>query len=174
MTAHAPTRLFLTAAIALGLAGGLAGCGGSGSAPGGDRSDTTSSPAAAGVGAAWGTCMRSAGFDVEDPSDDLVRSGTVLAPQGVDQERYAAAADRCSTDLGVEREDSASAESWARQYERVASCIRDDYPDYPEQPEGTLGLSPEDYPRAAESGFQEKADACLKEFSPGTKTQQVG
>ncbi|WIB26948.1 hypothetical protein [Curtobacterium sp. MCSS17_015] len=171
ITAHIPTRLLLTAALALGLIGGLAGCSGSGD----DRPDAhSSSTASTGIGADWGTCMRSAGFDVEDPSDDLVRSGTVLAPQGVDQERYAAAADRCSSAVGVERKDSAAQDSWARQYERVASCIRDEYPDYPEQPEGTLGLSPEDYPRATESGFQEKADACLEEFSPGTKTQQAG
>lgn len=161
----------MTSALVLGLAVGLAGC--SGTAP--DRPDASSSAAGAtGIGAEWGACMRTAGFDVEDPSDDLVRSGTVLAPQGVDQERYAAAADRCSSDLGVERTDSASKDEWARQYERTASCIREAYPDYPEQPSGSLGLSPEDYPRATEPGFQQKADACLEEFSPGTKTQHAG
>lgn len=171
ITAHTSARLLLTAALAFGLSVGLGGCSG----PVADRPDAASSAdTGSGIGARWGNCMRSAGFDVEDPSDDLVRSGTVLAPQGVDQERYAAAADRCSSDLGVERQDSASHDEWNREYDRVASCIRDAYPDYPEQKPGMLALSPEDYPRATESGFQEKADACLQQFSPGTKTQHAG
>ncbi len=52
----------------------LAGCS---ATPAASTQDSTS---AVSLGSRWGDCMRDAGFDVEDPSDDQVRSGTVVAP----------------------------------------------------------------------------------------------
>jgi hypothetical protein len=115
--------------------------------------------------------MRSAGFTVDDPSDDQVSSGTITSPAGSDQERFRSAADRCAEDLGVHRADSATKEKWNREYDQVASCIREAYPDYPEQDPGTVSFGSDDYPTAADPAFQERAEECLHRYSPDTKTQ---
>lgn len=119
--------------------------------------------------------MRGAGFDVPDPSDDAIAAGIVQSPQGVDQQAFDKAAEQCSTQLGIKRQDSADQQKWARQYEQVASCIRSHgYDDYPEQQPGSLDLGPETYPRAVEPEFEKVAQDCLAEYSPETKTQTVG
>lgn len=166
----ARTRLLLATVSGAVLLAGLTACSG-GTLPNGDGATAADGP---GIGAQWGSCMRAAGFDVQDPSDDQVRSGTALAPETGDREAFATAASTCSADLGVEQVDSAEKDRWTREYARVASCIRDEYPDYPEQQPGGLSFNPEDYPRALEDGFQERADECLAEFSPDTKSQPVG
>jgi hypothetical protein len=160
----------IVAGAALLLTVGLAGCSGAddGTASGASTSSAT------GIGAKWGSCMRDAGYDVPDPDDALVASGTVVTPQGVDQEQYAEDADHCSSELGVERADSADQDEWTRQYAQVASCIREEYPDFPEQKPGVLGIGPDDYARATEDGFQDRADACLHEYSPDTQIQHAG
>ncbi|PZF67052.1 hypothetical protein DEJ33_07295 [Curtobacterium sp. MCPF17_047] len=166
-TNRPPTRVLTAAVLALGLASGLTGCAG-----GAPASDSTT--AASGLGARWGDCMRSAGFDIEDPGDDQVRSGTVISPQGVDEDRFAGAADSCATELGVTRADSAAKDRWAREYDQVASCVRDAYPDFPEQQSGALSFDEATYPPAAEPEFQQLVDECLQRYSPDTKTQDAG
>lgn len=161
----------IVAAVVLPLA--LAGC--STSAASSDTASDATSSSAAGIGARWGACMRDAGLDVEDPSDALVRSGTVVAPSGTDPERFSTAAQTCSERLGVERQDRSERDEWARQYDQVASCIRENgYEDFPEQQSGTIDTSPEHYPRAAEEHFQQTFDECLHEYSPDTQFQQAG
>ncbi|QWS32793.1 hypothetical protein [Curtobacterium aetherium] len=149
---------------ALVLVVALAGC---------SEAPDSSSPAAAagtGIGAKWGACMRAAGFDVEDPSDALVESGAAQFPSGVDEEKATEAGSKCAEEIGVERTDSAEQDKWTRQYEQVASCIREEYEDYPEQSPGMLMLSPDQYPRASEQGFVDRSQECLQEFAPDTKT----
>ena len=164
------TRLLLATVSGAVLLAGLTACSG-GTPPNGDGATAADGP---GIGAQWGSCMRAAGFEVQDPDDDQVRSGTVLTPQSGDREAFATAAGKCSTDLGIEPADTAEQDKWTREYARVASCIRDEYPDLPEQQPGSLSFDPETYPRAREDGFQERVDECLAEFSPGTKSQPVG
>jgi hypothetical protein len=118
--------------------------------------------------------MRSAGFSVEDPSDAQVASGTVTSPAGADEERFRTAAGQCAEDLGVHGADSAQQDKWTREYDQVASCVRETYPDFPEQDPGGITFSPDEYPRAAEPEFQERADECMHEYSPDTKTQELG
>ncbi|PZE86217.1 hypothetical protein DEI91_03675 [Curtobacterium sp. MCBD17_032] len=118
--------------------------------------------------------MRSAGFEVQDPSDDQVSSGTVTLPADADQEHARAAADECAEHLGVHGADSAMKQKWIREYDQVASCIRDAYPDFPEQPPGQVGWDDEEYPPAADPAFQQRADECTRKYSPDTKTQSVG
>lgn len=127
------------------------------------------------VAAKWGACMRDAGFPVDDPSEEALRSGVTSAPQGVDQERFAEAADTCAQQAGVERADGAAEDEHARQYEAVGSCIRDHgYPDFPELRHGVLRTGPDDYARATEDGFQQTLQECLHEFAPDTQHQQAG
>ncbi|NII40912.1 hypothetical protein E9228_001548 [Curtobacterium flaccumfaciens] len=165
------SRVLLAATTAALLVAGLTGCSGSDASTAGRAAGATD---ASGLGAQWGSCMRAAGFAVEDPSDDQVRSGTVLAPQGGHQQAFGTAAAACSSDLGIEQIDSAEKDRWTREYARVASCIRDEFPDYPEQEPGGLALGPEEYPRALEDGFQERADECLRKYSPDTRSQTAG
>jgi hypothetical protein len=168
-TTRPHTRILLAGLLALGLGTGVAACSGA--------TDPTagSTGASTGIGAQWGDCMRSAGFDIEDPSDDQVRSGTALSPAGVDQERFHSAADKCAEDLGVHRAGSAEQDKWARQYQQVASCIREEYPDFPEDgSDGGISFEPDGYPPAREAAFQELAQKCLQQYAPDTQTQEVG
>lgn len=161
-------RVAVTAATLVLALVGLVAC----SSTGNDTASDSRTSSAQGIGAKWGHCMREAGYDVPDPDDALVASGTVLTPQGVDEDQYAADADECSTRLGVQRSDSADQDKWTREYAQVASCIREEYPDYPEQEPGVLGMSPDDYPRATEEAFQHRADECLRKYSPDTRQQR--
>lgn len=171
-TPRSTGRPLLAGLLALGLAAGLSACAGSpNAAPGSAAADAGSPEAAAGLGAKWGACMRSAGFTVEDPDDDQVRSGTITSPAGADQERFRTAADRCADDLGVHRADSAMKEKWNREYDQVASCVREAYPDFPEQQPGSISFNPSEYPPAGEPAFQDRADECLAKYSPDTKRQ---
>lgn len=168
-TTRPRTRLFLAGLLALGLTTGVTACSGA--------TDPTAGPthASTGIGAQWGDCMRSAGFDIEDPSDDQVSSGTILSPAGVDQERFHSAADECAEDLGVHRADSAEQDKWVRQYQQVASCVREEYPDFPEDgSDGGISFDPDGYPPAREPAFQELAQKCMQQYAPDTQTQEVG
>ena len=167
-TLRPSSRPLLAGLLALGLAIGLSACSGShGAAPGG-------SAASSSLGAQWGACMRSAGFSVEDPSDDEVTHGTVKTPAGVDQGRYQVAAVKCGKELGVQPPDAAEKEKWARQYDQVASCIRDAFPDFPEQEPGSIGWDSEEYPTSDDPAFKQRAGECMQEYAPDTKTQHVG
>ena len=135
----------------------------------------TATDAAAGVGATWGDCVRDAGFDVQDPPDDMLERGTITMPEGVDQQSWDQAASKCSALAGVERADTADQQKWARQYDQVASCIRDHgYDDFPEQEPGSIGVDREAYPRAKEPEFEQTFQDCLAEYAPDTKTQDAG
>jgi hypothetical protein len=128
-----------------------------------------------GIGAKWGACMRDAGFEVQDADDDQIASGSVLAPEGADQDAFRAAAQGCSEEVGARGTDSAQRQEQARQYDEVASCIRDNgFEDYPEQKPGQLSGNPEEYPRAAEPEFDRTFTECLDEYAPYTKNQEVG
>ncbi|MFJ3028175.1 hypothetical protein ACIPEQ_04965 [Curtobacterium sp. NPDC087080] len=128
---------------------------------------SATSRAAASVGAKWGDCMRTAGFPVEDPSDDQVRSGAVTSPSGVDAERFTEASGKCASDLGVTGTDSAQKDRWKRQYAAVDSCVREQYPDAPEQQPGVIDYS--SYPRAQEPQFQDTLSSCLSKHAPDTQ-----
>jgi hypothetical protein len=168
-TTRPEKRLLIAGLLAIGLITGITACSGATVPTAGSTDDST------GVGARWGDCLRAAGFDVEDPSDDQVRSGTVVSPAGVDQERFQSAADECARDLGVRRADSAEQDKWVRQYQQVASCIREEYPDFPEDgSDGGISFLPDEYPPAGEQAFQELAQKCMQRYAPDTKTQEVG
>jgi len=158
-----PRRLVRVAAalaiVAAPLA--LAGCS---ATPAASPQDSTS---AVSLGARWGDCMRDAGFDVEDPSDDQVRSGTVVAPSGVDRGRFDRAAQHCGAELGVKPADTAQQDEWKREYAAVDSCVRERYPDAPEQRPGVVDYS--GYPRAQEPEFDETLSACIAEHAPDTR-----
>lgn len=163
-TTHRGRALIAAALLLCTLPLGLAAC--STSSTGGD----TVADSSAGVGAAWGSCMREAGFDVEDPDDALVESGMSRTPAGVDGQEFSKASSVCSQKAGVERSSSAELQKWERQYAKVASCIRDHgYDDFPEQQAG--GLSTEGYARAEEPEFDRVFRDCLAEFSPDTQVQ---
>lgn len=159
-----------TVLLALALPITLSACSaGEADAAGGDAQQST------GIGAKWGSCMRDAGFDVQDPPDEQLESGAVTQREGVDEQAWNTASNRCSATAGVQRADTAQQQKWARQYAQVASCIRDNgYEDYPEQPEGSIGVDPETYPRAAEPQFDETFRKCLAEYAPDTKMQERG
>lgn len=170
MTTRNTVTTVLAAALLLVAPLSLTACSGPTPADGATAADT-----ARGIGAKWGACMRDAGFDVEDPSDAQVSSGVVSAPQGADQQAFQRQAATCSEQQGVERQDSSEQQKWAREYEQVASCIRDHgFEDYPAQRPGALDLNPESYPRAAEPGFERAVQDCLAEFSPDTQVQNAG
>jgi hypothetical protein len=162
------SRPLLAGLLALGLAVGLSACSGSHDAA------TGGSAASSSLGAQWGNCIRSAGFSVDDPSDDEVTHGAVKTPAGVDQDRYRAAADKCARELGVHRPDAAEKEKWARQYDQVASCIRDAFPDFPEQQPGSIGWDSETYPTSEDPSFEQRAGECMQKYAPDTKTQHAG
>lgn len=161
-TTRTPRLVRAAAVLALALVGptALAAC-----------STTPTSPstghAAASVGAEWGDCMRTAGFQVEDPSDDQVRSGAVTSPAGVDTERFSEASGKCASDLGVTGADSAQKDKWKRQYAAVDSCVREQYPDAPEQEPGVIDYS--GYPRAREPQFEETLSSCMSKHAPDTQ-----
>lgn len=172
MTAPHRSRGLLTSALVLStLPFLLTACSGGGTAD----ASSTGTPGGPGIGAAWGSCMRDAGYDVQDPTDDLVRTGAAPVPEGVDRDRFSEAAGTCSRSVGVQGADQADIQRWEREYAQVASCIRDNgYPDYPEQEPGGISADPETYPRAAEPAFEQAFHDCLAKYSPDTKTQSVG
>lgn len=165
-TPRSPRAARVAAVLVLAVSASIAlsACSGAGSPSAADTQSTS------GIGARWGACMRDAGFDVEDPADDMVASGTVTIPQGVDQGRYEEEAASCSDRVGVQRADTSEEQKWARQYSQVADCIREHgYDDFPEQTDG--GITTQGYPRASEPEFEETFQQCLHEYSPDTKTQ---
>ncbi len=118
--------------------------------------------------AKWGECMRSAGFDVPDPADEELASGVVRTPPGADEQAFGTSAKACQQKLGLKGTDDAQRQTWERQYDQVASCIREHgFADFPEQEPGTL--NPGDYARAQEPAFEKTFSDCLAEFAPGTK-----
>ena len=132
----------------------------------------TASERTTGIGADWGACMRDAGFDVQDPSDDEVRSGAMRAPAGADEQGFVAAGRACSEELGISGTSEADKQKWERQNVQVASCIRDHgYPDFAGQDNGVLDFST--YERSQEPEFQEAVESCLQEFAPDIQEQQV-
>ncbi|MBT2502654.1 hypothetical protein [Curtobacterium sp. ISL-83] len=171
-TSHTATRtttrtraVLVTAILAAVLPLSLASCSS-------DSSGTTAAEAVSGVGTRWGACMRDAGFDVQDPSDEIVERGAYSRPEGVDAAGFDTAAAGCSEQLGIEGSSSAQKQQWARQYDQVASCVREHgYEDYPEQQPGALDFNPSNYPRAAEPGFEKVTAECLQEFAPDTIMQ---
>lgn len=114
--------------------------------------------------------MRDAGFEVPDPTDADVRSGTVPAPDDADQRAFGEQAERCSETAGLRRPDAAQRQTWERQYAQVAECIRaGGFDDLPEQAPGVLDFH--DYPRASEPSFADVSGRCLAEFAPDTQIQ---
>lgn len=165
------TRLSLlgAAVVAVTLPLALASC--SSDTTTGSTADTASERST-GIGADWGSCMRDAGFDVQDPSDDEVRSGALRAPSGTDEQGFVEAGGACSKELGISGTSEADKQKWERQNVQVASCIRDHgYPDFEGQDNGVLDFST--YERSQEPEFQEAVESCLQEFAPDIQKQQV-
>lgn len=126
------------------------------------------SSASGGLGTKWGSCMRDAGFDVEDPTDETVSTGAVITPPGVDQVRFAQAAQTCGRQIGVGGASSAEKDKWKRQYAAVDSCIRETYPDAPAQEPGSL-----DYGDLSQDpAFQQAWDDCMAKHAPDTQSVQ--
>ncbi len=156
-----PRAVLATVALLAALPLALSAC--SSADPGAD-----STSAVQGVGAKWGECMRSAGFDVPDPADEELASGVVRTPPGADEQAFGTSAKACQQKLGLKGTDDAQRQTWERQYDQVASCIREHgFADFPEQEPGTL--NPGDYARAQEPAFEKTFSDCLAEFAPGTK-----
>jgi len=163
---HRRTAVIAALLLAGALPFALAAC--SSGSDASSAKDTT-----AGVGAKWGSCMRDAGFNVQDPTDAQVESGVMQAPPDSDQEEFTRAGSACARKAGVEGASDAEKQKWEREYAKVASCIRErGYPDFPEQEPGSLDVG--GYARGQEPGFQKVMFACTEEFSPDTKTQNVG
>jgi len=160
---HSPLRRAVAAAsLALFLPLGLAACSSSDDAG-------TASGTSAGVGAAWSACMRDAGFPVADATDEQVSSGTFQVPAGSDQASFSSQAGTCARSVGVEGASDAENQKWDREYDAVASCIRENgYPDFPPQEPGVIGTG--DYVRASEPAFEEVWQTCLAEHSPDTRS----
>jgi hypothetical protein len=167
-TAHRSRRPALVAAVLLAgaLCVGLTAC-----SSGSD--DPTVDDVSAGVGPTWGSCMRKAGFAVEDPTDQQAASGVSQAPPGSDEEEFTRAGATCARKAGVEGSSAADQQNWERQYAKVASCIREDgFPDLPEQKPGVLDFA--SYERASEPAFQQAVEHCIQQFAPDTTTQNAG
>ncbi|UBQ03037.1 hypothetical protein [Curtobacterium sp. TXMA1] len=158
------TKSLLTAiALIAVLPLGLTAC-----SPSDPTADHTTA-AAEGVGARWAACMREGGFEVQDASDEQITSGAFSMPSGVDEEAFGKRSDTCREQLGVHGADDAQKQEWARQYDAVASCIRENgYPDFPEQQEGSLDFG--NYARAQEPRFDSAVQACMQEFAPDTRS----
>lgn len=109
----------------------LAGCSSAGSSTPSASETSTSIRAAS-----WGTCMRSAGFDVQDPSDEEFGSGVERVPADVDRAAFESASKSCrgADSGGPSAADKAGYEQDAQDF---SQCMRDngvdDFPD-PEQP----------------------------------------
>ncbi|QCR42528.1 hypothetical protein C1N91_02180 [Curtobacterium sp. SGAir0471] len=165
-TTFRPRAVLTAVALLAALPLALSAC--SSADPGAD-----STSAAQGVGAKWGDCMRSAGFDVPDPADEELASGVVRTPPGADEQAFGEAARTCQQDLGLKSADDAQRQTWERQYSQVASCIREHgYADFPEQEPGVLSTG--EYARASEPAFEKTFQDCLAEFAPDTKQQNPG
>lgn len=157
-------RITVTAAIALALPLALAACSATG------HSSESTPRAGDGIGAKWSSCMRDAGFDVPDASDSEIAAGTFRSTEGQDQEAFSDRARQCSEAVGVRPKGDADTQKYERQYDRVASCIRENgYEDFPEQQPGRLDFT--GYPRATEPEFTSTVGTCIEEFAPDTKFQ---
>lgn len=155
---------FAALAVACSLSFGLAAC------SGGAAADTVAETKT-GSGAVYGSCMRDAGFDVEDPDDASLESGVVRAPEGADREAFEKAMDACGKQAGVEGSSVAEQQKWARDATKVASCIRENgYPDFPEQKPGMIDAM--GYERSGEAGFEKAARACSEKYSSGSPAQE--
>ena len=145
----------------------LASCSNQPTAPA--ASGTTS-----GVGAKWSECMRGAGFDVADADDALVKNHAYLPPADVDAEQFSQAADACFDELRIVGASDADKQKAARQFKEAENCIRENgYPDMPDSPEGTFGVSEEDYPRLAEEQFAIVQEMCLKKHVDSMKMKTI-
>ncbi|MFL0389347.1 hypothetical protein [Curtobacterium sp. 179-B 9B NHS] len=154
-------RAAVVLALVVGAPLALAGC------TAHDTAGAADTAASSGLGSKWGSCMRDAGFEAEDPSDDEVTSGSVLTPPGVDQAAFLEAAQTCNQQIGVQSADSAQKDEWKRQYAAVDACIREEFPDAPVQEPGQLNYGDiSDRP-----DFEERWQECLTEHAPDTKTQ---
>jgi len=134
-------RASLTAA-ALALTAALAGCtaAGPGPATGADASSGAGTSAAARIG----SCLRDAGFDVDD--DDFAPGVAGMVPPGAEGAALADAAERCRDEAGVTSGPPTGAEAEELQQLRlgVAACMRESgWPDFPDPVGGafTQGLS---------------------------------
>lgn len=118
--------------------------------------------------------MRAAGFDVADADDDLVEDHVYMPPADVDTEQFSQAADACFDELGIAGASDAEKQKSARQFREAENCMRENgYPDMPDSPEGTFGVSEEDYPRAAEEQFASVQEMCLNKHVDSMKTKSI-
>lgn len=135
----------------------LAGCSTNAGDDAGSESTTTSARAAS-----WGACMRDAGFQIEDPTDEQLSSGVERIPADADRSAFERASSTCRGDSA--ETDSAAAPSQAEKDQYIqdaldfAQCMRDngvdDFPD-PATP-GLIDLqSGKDSP-----AFQEASETC--------------
>ena len=166
---HRASSSALLAASALLLAPLLAAC-----SPGGG-SDAPSSSASAGgtssVDAQLGSCLREAGYDVDDA--DLHGGGVVAPPPGWDVDEYATALEGCRAELPAEQgaaeapsaDDVAAFQAAALE---VAECVREKgFEDFPDPVDGEF---PSQAAMSTDSGARSPQDeaflACSDEVGP--------
>lgn len=136
MTGPRRTTLSVFAALLLVAPLALAGCSGSGSGSGSNDSSSGrsgSAPQAGAPAAAWGSCMRDQGFQVEDPAEDAFAAGVDHVPAGVDDAAFQAASRTCrgETDdvtAGGGTSGGASAEQkagWEQDALDFSKCMRE-------------------------------------------------
>jgi hypothetical protein len=117
----------LPAVVTLVVAVSLSGCSGS---PGAGSSGSAGS--GSGAAAAWGSCMRHAGFDIEDPSEAEWSTGVDRAPEDVDQDAFRQASAECRGDDAPRASDEQKTE-WTQELRDFAACMRehglDDFPE---------------------------------------------
>ncbi|WP_146249085.1 MULTISPECIES: hypothetical protein [unclassified Curtobacterium] len=137
--------LLLSSTMALAVSVVLSGCS---DAPGSSSSRGGSSSVGA---SAWGSCMRDAGFDIEDPSEAEWSSGVVRAPSGVDGDAFQRASASCRGDDAPRASDEQKA-IWDQELRDFSACMRehglDDFP----EPEPESGL---DYGKYAEEPLRD-------------------
>ncbi|MFJ4225694.1 hypothetical protein [Microbacterium sp. NPDC089695] len=134
-----------------------------------DLASATRADDASSQSAQWGTCMRAAGFDVQDPDEDALKSGVLFAPPGVAEDVFHDAARECLQEVGIDGVTGEERDKWEREYAAVEDCIRKNgYPDFPAQEPGVLDM--QGYPRAEEPEFEQVFADCIAAHSPDTKT----
>lgn len=106
----------------------LAGC------SSGDAPDATAGSSSTAPADAWGSCMRAAGFQVEDPTADEWEQHRTKLPAGADRDAFTAAAERCRGD--EDRVSDTDQQRFAQQLRDFSACMREHgIEDFPEPDE---------------------------------------
>jgi hypothetical protein len=166
---HRARRPLLLATAALVLAPVLAACSQSGAPTESSTSASSGSTSSSTINAQLGSCLRDAGFDVDDA--DLHEGRVVAPPHGVDPDAYVSALESCREDLplgqgGVEAPSAADLAALQAANLEVARCMREKgFEDFPDPVDGDFPMGTTMTPTGGELRPQDEAFfACDAEF----------